>query len=71
MEFHNGSTAAKVPPNIAISHVFVISGRNILRNKVQRNFPLSFSGRVPVIINWISEGLCSSSFIEEIFNFKN
>ena len=30
IEFHIGSQAPKVPPKIAISHVFVISGGNIL-----------------------------------------
>ena len=34
-------------------------------------FLFSFPGRVLVIPHWISEGLCNSSFIEEIFNFKN
>ena len=71
MEFHTGSQALKVPPKIAISHVFVILGGNILRDKAQELFLFSFLGRVPVIFHWISEGLCNSSFIEEIFNFKN
>ena len=30
MEFHIGSQAPKVPPKTVISHVFVISGGNIL-----------------------------------------
>ena len=71
MEFHTGSQALKVPLKIAISHVFVILGGNILRDKAQELFLFSFLGRVPVILHWISEGLCNSSFIEEIFNFKN
>ena len=70
MEFHTGSQALKVPPKIAISHVFVILGGNILRDKAQELFLFSFLGRVPVIFHWISEGLCNSSFIEKIFNIK-
>ena len=71
MQFHIGSQAPKVPPKIAISHIFVISGGNILYDKAQEIFLFSFPGRVPVIFHWISEGLCNSSFIEEIFNIKN
>ena len=71
MEFHTGSQALKVPPKIAISHVFVILGGNILRDKAQELFLFSFLGRVPVIFHWISEGLCNSSFIEETFNIRN
>ena len=71
MKFHIGSQAPKVPPKIAISHIFVISGGNILYDKAQEIFLFSFPGRVPVIFHWISEGLCNSSFIEEIFNIKN
>ena len=41
------------------------------RIKAQEIFLFSFPGRVPVIFHWISEGLCNSSFIEEIFNIKN
>ena len=67
MKFHIGSQAPKVPPKIAISHIFVISGGNILYDKAQEIFLFSFPGRVPVIFHWISEGLCNSSFIEEIF----
>ena len=49
MELHTGSQALKVPPKIAISHVFVILGGNILRDKAQELFLFSFLGRVPVI----------------------
>ena len=41
------------------------------RIKLKKNFLFSFLGRVPVIFYWISEALCNSSFIEEIFNFNN
>ena len=71
MKFHIGSQAPKVPPKIAISHIFVISGGNIIKCKAPQSFLFSFPGRVPVIFHWISEGLCNSSFIEEIFNIKN
>ena len=71
MKFHIGSQAPKVPPKIAISHIFVISGGNIVKCKAPQSFLFSFPGRVPVIFHWISEGLCNSSFIEEVFNIKN
>ena len=71
MELQIGSQAPKVPPKIAISHIFVISGGNIVKCKAPQSFLFSFPGRVPVIFHWISEGLCNSSFIEEIFNIKN
>ena len=40
-------------------------------DKAQEIFPFSFPGRVLVISHWISEGLCNSSVIEEIFNIKD
>ena len=71
MEFHIGSQAPKVPSKIIISHVFVISGGNILWDKAQEIFHFSFPGRIPVIFHRISEGLCNSFLTEEIFNIKN
>ena len=63
MKFHTGSQTTKVPK-------IAISGGNIY-NKAQEIFPFSFPARVLVIFHWVSEGLCNSSVIEEIFNFKN
>ena len=71
MEFHIGSQAPKVPSKIIISHVFVISGGNILWDKAQEIFHFSFPGRIPVIFHRISEGLWNSFLTEEIFNIKN
>ena len=71
MEFRIGSQAPKVPSKIIISHVFVISGGNILWDKAQEIFLFSFPGRIPVIFHRISKGLCNSFFTEEIFNIKN
>ena len=42
IEFHIGSQAPKVPPKIAISHVFVISGSKSCRIKPPKNFFLVF-----------------------------
>ena len=42
-----------------------------MKDNAQKIFFFSFAGRVPVIFWWISEGLCKSSFFEEIFNIKD
>ena len=42
MKFHIGSQAPKVPPKIAISHIFVISEGNILYDKAQEILFLVF-----------------------------
>ena len=44
--------------------------KNIFLDKAQKIVLFSFPGTVPVIFHWISEGLCNSSFIEEIFNIN-
>ena len=41
-----------------------------MQDKAQESFLFSFRGRIPVIFHWSSEGLCNSSFIEEIFKSK-
>ena len=63
---------------ISANHAMIPNGskfpfakaKNIFLDKAQKIVLFSFPGTVPVIFHWISEGLCNSSFIEEIFNIN-